>query len=137
MPSSNATWFTHPVVATIVGVLAAGLTVLLVESAGHAMFGTGDLASRGGITTTQYIAVYIAWILGAGVGALVATRWARTSSVLPGVIVALCILAGAVANIMAMPHPLWLIIASASLPLVGLVVARSVRGGRPHAGAPA
>ncbi len=79
MTTPRAGWATHPVTATIIGILAAALTVTLVERGGHALFGVGDPRSTTGISTPQYVAVFVAWILGAGIGALVAARWARSS----------------------------------------------------------
>ena len=124
MPSPRRAWTTHPVVATVVGILAAMITVMLVEAAGHALLGVGDPRAATGITTPQYLAVLLAWTLGAGVGALVAARWARSSTVIPGVVVGSFILLGAVASFAAIPHPVWMMVASAALPLVGFGVAR-------------
>lgn len=117
-------WATHPVTATIIGVLCAGVTVMLLETAGHAVFGVGDPRSTAGITTAQYGAVLVAWILGAAIGAMIATRWSHTKSVVPGAIVGAFILLGAVANFAAFSHPMWMMIASAALPLVGFAAAR-------------
>jgi hypothetical protein len=125
LTTSHQRWPTHPVTATIIGVLCAGITVMLLETAGHALFGVGDPRSPGGITTLQYAAVLIAWILGAAVGAMIATRWSRTRSVIPGVIVGTFILLGAVANFTAFAHPTWMMVASAGLPFVGFVAARA------------
>lgn len=124
MTTPRTSWVNHPVAATVVGILAAAITVMLVESAGHALFGAGDPRAAGGITAAQYAAVLVAWILGAAVGALVAVRWARSRTVVPGVVVGAFILLGAVASFAAFPHPVWMMVASAALPLVGLGAAR-------------
>ena len=124
MPAPRRAWTTHPVVATVVGILAAMITVMLVEAAGHALLGVGDPRAATGITTPQYLAVLVAWTLGAGVGALVAARWARARTVIPGVVVGAFILLGAIASFAAIPHPAWMMAASAALPLVGLGAAR-------------
>jgi MFS family permease len=128
---SRAPWTAHPVTATVVGILASGLTVLLVESAGHALLGVGDPRAAGGITAPQYLAVLVAWVLGAALGALVATRWARRRSAVPGVVVGTFILLGAVASFAAFAHPLWMMAASAALPFVGFAAAR-LAGARPR-----
>lgn len=125
MSATRAAWVTHPIVATIVGILAAGITVALVEAAGHAMLGVGDPRAPGGVTDQQYVAVFVAWVLGAATGALVATRWARGRSVIPGVVVGTFILLGAIASFSAFPHPAWMMAASAVLPVVGFAVARA------------
>jgi hypothetical protein len=131
MPTPRRAWTTHPVVATIIGILAAMITVMLVEGAGHALLGVGDPRATTGITTAQYLAVLVAWTLGAGVGALVAARWARSRTVIPGVVVGTFILLGAVASFAAIPHPTWMMVASAALPVVGFAAARL--GARPAA----
>jgi hypothetical protein len=125
MAETRSGWVTHPVVATIVGILAAGITVALVETAGHALLGVGDPRSPAGITTQQYAAVLVAWLLGASTGAFVATRWNRGRSVVPGTIAATFILLGAIASFAAIRHPTWMIAASALLPVVGFLVARA------------
>lgn len=124
---SRAGWVTHPVTATVIGIVAAAIIVMLVEAAGHALLGTVDPRTPGGATAAQFGAVFLAWVLGAGVGSLVATRWARTGTVVPGVIVGTFILVGAVASFAAFSHPLWMMIASAALPAVGYGVARLAR----------
>ena len=120
MPDPRRAWTTHPVVATVVGILAAMITVMLVEAAGHALLGVGDPRAATGITTPQYLAVLVAWTLGAGVAA----RWARARTVIPGVVVGAFILLGAIASFAAISHPAWMMAASAALPLVGLGAAR-------------
>ena len=125
MTATRAGWVAHPVVATIVGILAAGITVMLVETAGHAMLGVGNPRSPAGISTQQFLAVFVAWLLGASTGAVVATRWNRGRSVVPGVIVACFILLGAIASFAAFTHPAWMMAASALLPVVGFLVARA------------
>jgi len=122
--STPRNWANHPVIATIVGIFAAGLVVLLTERAGHALLGAADPAVPNAVSTAQYASVLLAWILGAGVGAAIATRWARTSSVAPGVIVGVFILAGAATSLWAFPHPVWMVGAACFLPIVGFVSAR-------------
>ncbi len=128
MPSPRTPWASHPATATVVGILVSGLTVLLAESAGHALLGAGDPRAAGGITTPQYLAVLVAWVLGAALGALVATRWARGRSAVPGVVVGAFVLLGAAASFAALPHPAWMVLASGTLPLVGLAAARVAAG---------
>ena len=125
MTATRAGWVTHPVVATIVGILAAGITVMLVETAGHALLGVANPRAPADISTQQYLAVFVAWLLGSTVGAFVATRWNRGRSVVPAVVVACFILLGAIASFAAFAHPAWMIAASALLPLVGYLVARA------------
>jgi len=98
-----------------VGTFAGGLTVLLGESAGHALFGTvepGDLAS---VTGPMFASVLVAWVLGSVVGGVVATVWTRARSYIPGVVVGLVLLAGAMSNMFVIPHPWWMMIGAVVL----------------------
>lgn len=123
-------WIRHPVVATILGIVAAVLTVMVAEMAGHALLGIGETTTPRSITTAQFVAVYVAWLLGAAVGALVATRWARTRSIVPGMVVGAFILLGAAATFTTILHPTWMVVGSVALPIVGALVARFARGDR-------
>lgn len=121
-------WIRHPVTATILGIVVAVLTVMLAEKAGHALLGVGATATPRSITTGQFVAVYVAWILGAAVGALVATRWARTRSIVPGMIVGAFVLLGAAATFTMILHPTWMVVGSVALPIVGALIARYASG---------
>lgn len=108
-------WITSSVAGAVVGIFAGGLAVLLGESAGHALFGTvepGDLAS---VTGPMFASVLVAWVLGSAVGGVVATVWTRARSYVPGVVVGLVLLAGAVSNMFVIPHPWWMMIGAVVL----------------------
>jgi hypothetical protein len=81
-------WYASPVVGGIVGIFAGGLTILVIESLGHALLGTADPGVPSSITTPMFLSVLIAWIAGSFVAGSVATAWARARSVGPGVIAA-------------------------------------------------
>ena len=118
-------WTSHPVTATVIGIVAAAITITIAEAAGHALLGTGDPAVPGSITTPMYLWVLAGWVVGTAVGAFVATRWSRTSSPIPGVVVGCFIALGAMVNFLAFTHPVWMMVGGMSMPLVGFLVART------------
>lgn len=125
--AESRSWVRSSVVGVVIGVLAGGLTVFLIEALGHALLGTADPADLTTVTTPMFLAVLVAWILGCAVGGAVATYWGRSSTVRAGAIVGLVLLAGAVANMFAFPHPVWMMVGAVILmPLAALGAARSV-----------
>lgn len=125
--AESRSWARSSVVGVVIGVLAGGLTVFLIEALGHALLGTADPTDLTTVTTPMFLAVLVAWILGCAVGGAVATYWGRSSTVRAGGIVGLVLLAGAVANMFAFPHPAWMIVGAVILmPLAALGAARGV-----------
>lgn len=125
--AESRSWVRSSVVGVVVGVLAGGLTVFLIEALGHALLGTADPTDLTTVTTPMFLAVLVAWIFGCAVGGAVATYWGRSSTVRAGGIVGLVLLAGAVANMFAFPHPIWMMLGAVILmPLAALGAARSV-----------
>jgi hypothetical protein len=126
MPAPS--WVTSRVAGTIVGIFCAGITVMLIEQGGHALFGTATPGDPSTVTMPMYVSVLVAWIVGVAVGAAVATRWSRATSVVPGMIVGAVLLAGTIANLVAIPHPAWMAIAALVLmPIAALLSARALR----------
>ena len=105
----RASWTRHPVLAGVVGVLAGGITIALVEWLGHQWFGTAQLTAPATIGTPLFAAVLVGWVLGAGVAARVATAWSGGRSAVPGLVVAGVLLAGSVATMLSFPHPVWVV----------------------------
>ena len=66
---------------------------------------------------TAFILVIVAWIVGAFVGVLIATRVARWR--VAGFIVGLLMIGATVSNIVRFPHPIWAIVAA----MAGLLAA--------------
>ena len=131
--AEKGSWTRSPIVGGIVGVFAGGLTILLVQSLGHRLFGTGDLTDPSSITTPMFASVLVAWILGASVAGWLGTYWARSQSTVLGTIAGLVLLAGSVSNMIAIPHPTWMMIAAVVLmPVAAIVAAR--RAAAPNAG---
>jgi hypothetical protein len=123
---TQRSWMAHPVVGGIVGVFAGGLTVMLCEVLGHALFGTADPNDLSTITTPMLASVLASWILGAAVAGFVATHWTGARSIWPGTISALVLFAGSVATLFAIPHPVWMTVATVALmPAAGWLAASS------------
>ncbi len=106
-------WFAHPVVGSIVGVFAGGISILLVETVAHALLGTPRDAAA--ITPPMFASVLAAWVTGAGVAGLVGTAWSGARSLVPGTVGGLVLLAGAGVTMIAIPHPGWMIVGAVTL----------------------
>ena len=129
------------ILATIVGILVAGLVVGLVESinsalypppAGFDMYDPAQVATRvASLPATAFLVVLAAWSLGCLVGAWVATRIAQAPTLIPASIVGLFILAGAIYSIVMFPHPMWMIIAGVLLPLPCAVLGARIARRKP------
>lgn len=115
-------------VGALVGIFSGGLTVLLVESLGHQLLGTADPSAPETISTAMFASVLVAWVTGCGVAAFVAMRWSRSSPIWPGVVPALMLVGGTVANFLAFPHPVWMMVVAPPVMLAAAwVVARANR----------
>ena len=113
--ASQKSWVRSKFVGGLVGLFAGGVAIMLVESAGHALFGTaapGDLQS---VTLPMFLSVLVAWTVGSAVAGAVATRWSAAGSGALALGMGLILLAGAVANMFAIPHPVWLMVAAVVL----------------------
>lgn len=104
-----ASWTRHSLLAGVIGVLAGALAIALVEWVGAQGLGPADPARPATISTPMFALVLVAWVLGAGTAALVATAWCGGRSRLPGLVAAGVLLAGSVATMLAIPHPVWMI----------------------------
>lgn len=120
-------WVRNRLVAGVIGVFAGATTIMLVESLGHTLFGTADPGDLASITVPMFLSVLVAWILGSAVAGGLATYWARATTLVLGTVMGLILLAGAVSTMMAIPHPLWMMVAAVVLmPAAALVAARGV-----------
>jgi len=117
------------VLATIVGVVAAVIIVLLVEYLGTLFYPpppgldvTDPAALAAAMATLPTGALLIilgAWLLGAGGGAGIAQAVCRRTARWPGAVVGLVMLAGAAWSLVAIPHPIWFTAAAlVGIPLV-------------------
>ena len=83
------------------------------------------------LPTPAFVLLVAGWAFAAGVGAYLAARLAARSRVVHGLIVALFVLVATVANLAAIPHPVWLWPAAIVLiPAAGWVAARLGAGSR-------
>jgi hypothetical protein len=60
------------------------------------------------LPSTAFILLLTGWVLAAGIGAYFAARLATHAKVTHGLIVALFVLVATVANLAAIPHPVWM-----------------------------
>ena len=121
-----ASWTRHPVLASLVGVLAGALAIALTEWLAHQGLGAANPAQPSTISAPMFAAVLVAWVLGAGTAALVATAWGGGRSLWPGLAAAGVLLAGSVATMFAFPHPGWMIVGALVLmPAAAWLGARS------------
>lgn len=126
----------------ILGTVAGVAIVFAVESIAAALYPMADFESADRETLARLMAamplgakllVAAAWFLGALGGAWLALRvsdwrWA-------GWIIAAFIMAGGVANLVAIPHPLWMQAGALLLPLLGGWIAARVHH-KPYPGEP-
>ena len=113
--------------ATLAGMLLAFAVIVIVEMIGNALYPlppgvdpkNPESIARAmrNVPAAALIVVVIGWTAGALLGSWLAARIAR--SVWPAVIVGALVVCGAVANMLTIPHPLWMWISS--LVLVALV----------------
>lgn len=116
---------------TSAGIATAILTILLIEAIGARFFPipdgfeTGDAASLSTMVSAMplgaKLVVTSGWLLGAFAGGYTAFRLAKWDAA--GWIVAMCVAAGGIANIVSIPHPLWMQVSAVSLPFIGALFA--------------
>ena len=123
------------ILAVLVGLVAASLAVLLVETASHWMLPPPpgmDVTSRESMATAMQnlplaslLAVLIAWAVGSFIGGWVAASIARTHQTRCAIIVAVLIILSGIANMLMIPHPIWIWLGGILLPIpCGLAGAR-------------
>lgn len=106
----------------VVGLLAAGLVVWLVEMAGHQAFPPGpgfdpaapDLAL---VPLPALLSIALAWTLGPLVGGFVTTRVGKPAGPVPAMVVGLFFFAADVANLYMFGAPPWLWVVGLLAPL--------------------
>lgn len=121
------------IVGVILGVVAANLFIYGWELVGYQLplgamaLTTEDALVPGAIAAIPLSAklwVVAGWFLGAFVGALLAFRIARWDYA--GWIVGAAVAAAGIANIVMIPHPLWMALCAVALPFVGALLAFGV-----------
>jgi pimeloyl-ACP methyl ester carboxylesterase len=124
----------HGALATVLGTVAAGLSIASIEKLGHLLYPPpaglkpGDLDAIAAHVATapvgSLLLVLLGWLCGAFLGGLLAARIAgRRPRLYAGVIAALVLL-GAITNFAMIAHPAWFIALSiVALPLAGFAAA--------------
>lgn len=118
--------------ATIAGVLAGGLVVAAIEGISSSVYPAppeldlNDPEQLAEFVSTlpvgAFLFVLVAWAAGSAAAAAVGRRFAWQRRLVPGAIAAGVLLAGAVANLFLIPHPLWFWFAGiAVFPVFGLI----------------
>jgi hypothetical protein len=110
----------HPILRSVLAVLAGAVVAVVLITAvqllGHQTFPPPadlDLNDREAVAAAMaqasgaLLSVLLAWAVGTIGGAWVAARVAGRSHLLHGLIVGALLLAGAVANMLSIPHPVW------------------------------
>lgn len=124
------------ILGVVVGLLAAGVVVMLVEALGHAAFppaaGFDPAAPDLSLVPLGAIAsIAVAWTLGPLVGGLVATLVGKPAGPVPALVVGLFFLAADVANLLMIPSPAWMWVVGIVAPLpsawLGFALARRRR----------
>lgn len=116
------------ILSVVAGVLVAGLVVFVTEAIGHLVFpppeGT-DLSDPEALAAIMdqiplgaKIAVLVAWFLGVLAGCFTALKISRGVS-WTGLAVAAVMLAMMGMTLIAIPHPVWMIIGAVAVTLVG------------------
>jgi hypothetical protein len=113
--------------AAIAGVLAGGLTVALVETAGHMIFPPppgADVSNPESLAALMSqiplgakLFVVLAWTAGALAAGCTASRISKASPVVPALIAGTVLLAGGAYTLFTIPHPAWMMAAGLLLPL--------------------
>ena len=106
------------IIGTVVGCVVAIAVITGVEMAGAALFPQADAdpkAMVAGMPMAAKLMVLAAWWLGTAVGGWVANRVGRATW--PALAVGLAVAAAVVANVIMLPHPLWMQIAGVLGPL--------------------
>lgn len=106
----------------VLGILAAGLVVMLVEGVGQSAFpppagfdpSAPDLSL---VPLPALVSVALAWVLGPLTGGLVATLVGKPPGPLPALVLGAFFLAADIANLVMIPSPWWLWVVGLLAPL--------------------
>jgi hypothetical protein len=101
------------IAGVVLGLVAAGLVVMLVEGIGQSAFppsagfdpNSPDLSL---VPLPALLSVALAWVLGPLTGGLVATLVGKPAGPLPALVLGMFFLAADIANLFVIPSPWWL-----------------------------
>ena len=100
---------------------------MVMEAAGHLVFGTANPNEPSTISFANYASVLFAWIIGSAVAGATAATLAKRKFVRIGITAGLFFVAGAVMNFVMFPHPVWMMVLTPLLlPGTGALSAMSV-----------
>lgn len=114
--------------AIVVGCLSALALVAVIEMTGHALFpvpGRVDMSTRATmeapvqIPLAALLSVLVAWFVATFVGGSIAALIAPSKPRVYAALVGAVVLAGAIANLLMIPHPVWFTVAA----VIGIVAA--------------
>ena len=115
------------ILAVVLGIVAAGVAVFLVEIVGHFLLPAPPgvdasnpeslKANMANMPLASVLMVLIAWCVGSFAGGLVAALVSRDQKMLCAFIAALFIIGSGIATMVIIPHPIWFWIAAILLPL--------------------
>lgn len=92
------------IIAVLAGMFAAGFVVLAVEALAQQLI----VPQRGGAPTTAMLGfIALAWLLGSFAATFITQRIDRSRRPLPALLTGGILLGLALANLLALPHPLW------------------------------
>ena len=127
---------TKNIVAIFGGVIIAVIVVFGVEWIGHSMFPVVENTDYNdperiakivmSLPIGALLFVPLAWFLGSFCGGVVAVLIARDHALIMASIVGAFILTAAIATLMAIPHPLWLIIVGIGSIIVSVIIAGNI-----------
>jgi len=135
----------HPMIRSALvlfaGVVAAVLVVMLMDRVVGSIYLFGSVPEGrdpeslrqaiAGLPAAAFLLLAAGWALAAGVGSYVAARLAAHDHAIHGVIVALFVLVATVANLVRIPHPVWMWPAAIILiPAAGWAATRLVGSAR-------
>ena len=125
------------VVAVLAGIVVAFVLIAVVDNLGHRLYPlTGMPAVDDRVAMREYIRgmapgakafAVLAWLLAAFCGPYLAARLSRGDGWLAGMVVGGVVLAAVVANLVMLPHPLWMNLAGVlGVPLLAVLATRAV-----------
>jgi hypothetical protein len=126
------------IAAGVCGVVSAFLVVALVEGVAHAVYAPAvmpDLSVPGAMEAFiatmplgAFLFVLAAYLLATIAGGVVASAIARRHAMAFAIVVGVLILAASIANFVALPHPVWFVMATlVGVPLTAWLTGRTAR----------
>lgn len=126
--------------AILAGVLSGGITVALVESAGHLIWPPPEgvditnpealAAIMDTIPTLAIAAVLVAWIIGAFVGGFVAKKVEKSDGRVASLVTGALLMSFGIMTMIAIPHPIWMWILGVLTPIPAALFGANMAGSK-------